>query len=104
MLTKQEHLLVKLNEECVEISKEVSKGLLFGISDRFPVVTISPSVKEKLIGELNDLMGVVHMLVEEGVLPENWQDRDKQLAKRVKVLKYMKYARERGRLEPEPNF
>jgi len=35
-MTRVEHLLIKLSEECNEIGKAVSKALLFGLDDGYP--------------------------------------------------------------------
>ncbi len=41
MLNKEEHLLLKLSEECVELSKVVHKAVLFGLDDR---KTLDPTI------------------------------------------------------------
>ena len=56
------------------------------------------SNREKMINELNDLSEIVEMLVEQGMLPDNWLSEEKKKAKRAKIIKYCDYARQRGTL------
>jgi hypothetical protein len=87
-----EHLLVCLGEEGAEITQDVSKSLRFGLDDRNILNPTGPTNRERLIEELNDLLGVASMLVDKGVLPSDWQDEEKQVAKKSKVTKFMRYA------------
>jgi len=93
-----EHLLTCLAEECGEVAKECAKALRFGLDDQVtlnphgPRGTTGPTNREKIVDELNDLLGVVIMLTQRGILPENWQDFARQDAKTHKVARYMDYA------------
>jgi hypothetical protein len=97
----EEHLLACLSEECVEISKEAHKALRFGIDDTNPTIPNAPSQRQQIVAELNDLLGVVELLVKAGILPENWSDQAKQLAKQEKVARFIAYARQRGAIDTE---
>jgi NTP pyrophosphatase (non-canonical NTP hydrolase) len=104
-MNKTEHLLTCLNEESVEIAHIVDKALRFGLYEQWPdnpnalrSLAEKPSNQERLIDELNDLLGVVEMLVDEKHLPSNWMSVERMTAKKQKVLKYMAYARETGAL------
>lgn len=88
-MTEREHLLVCLNEEAVEIAKDTSKALRIGLTN-----------VEKVRAELNDLLGVARMLVQAGVLPDDWQDTEAQCQKIEKVNNFMRYARTKGALNP----
>src|SRR5690606_37793985 len=106
----QEYLITSLNEEASEVAQQASKTLRFGIDDVYTTVKEdgghilhdSPSNRFRLIEELNDLMGIVELLVEQGALPADWMSRDRIKAKKKKVIRYMKYAREVGSLRPGP--
>ena len=93
-----EHILTVLMEECAEVTKECSKALRFGLDDKLTLNPYGPrgteglTNREKLADELNDLIGVTHMLIMEGILPTDWQDAGKQQAKGEKVRKFMDYA------------
>lgn len=95
----EEHLLVCLAEEGAEIAHDCSKSLRFGINDHNYLNPTGPSNKERLVEELNDLIGVVQLLVLHGLLPKNWSCRKKQSAKRKKITNNMAYARSVGALK-----
>lgn len=94
-----EHILTCLAEEGSEVTKDVTKSLRFGLDDRNILNPTGPTNRERLIDELNDLLGVTWLLVDEGVLPPNWMNAEKQIAKKEKVLKFMQYAKEHGALQ-----
>ena len=92
-----EHLYTCLAEEGSEIAKDCAKANRFGPNDReFPD---GPTNREKLVDELNDLIGVTKLLVEMGELPVDWESVEKQAAKKSKVMKFMNYAASVGTLQ-----
>lgn len=93
-----EHLLTCLGEEGSEISKDVSKSLRFGLDDRNVLDPTGPTNRERLILELNDLLGVAGLLVDLGIIPPDWTDSEKQIAKQRKVRHFMAYAAMTGAL------
>lgn len=95
----QEHLLCCLGEEGTEIAKDCSKAMRFGLGDTNFLAPDGPNNQERIIDELNDLMAVARLMVKNGLLPANWQDRKKQRRKIKKVIACMEYARKRGALE-----
>lgn len=102
-----EHILICAAEECGEVSKEIHKALRFGLDDQVtldphgPRGTTGPTNRDKIVAELNDLLGVVRMLETWGVLPNDWQDAKQQERKIAKVSAYMDYARLGGSLEDD---
>jgi hypothetical protein len=94
-MTKQEHLLQILSEECSEIQKAISKALRFGLDDGYPEGTTTN--EDDIYKELNDLNATVELLNDEGVL--NYLFNRKAVnEKKVKIKKYMDYARQRATL------
>jgi NTP pyrophosphatase (non-canonical NTP hydrolase) len=99
-----EHLLVCLAEECGEVAKEVCKALRFGLDDQVtrdphgPRGTNGPTNREKIVAELNDLLGVVAMLRERKVFPLDWEDGEAAMKKMDRVEAFMGYARRVGAL------
>ena len=97
MLTIQEHLIVCLNEECVEIAKRCDKILRFGIDDRDPTYESAPTERDRVHQELTDLMAVIEMLDDFGIISKVF-DPQKIAEKKAKIEKFMHYAREHGAL------
>jgi len=94
-LTIKEHLLQKVSEECVEVSKEISKALLFGLEDVEPK-GINTN-REKIQNELADLLGVVELLTDKGILNKSEIfHKNKISIKKLKVLDWMKYSIDKG--------
>ena len=91
-LTRQQHLLIKLMEECSEVIQASSKVLLFGKEDQHP--DLFQNNEERLHEELNDLYGLIQMLAEEGFLTHTCNVRiERRIAK---TEHYIDYAKERG--------
>lgn len=103
MISKKEHLLLKLSEEAVETALEMSqllhKSIIFGLDSRYGEG--KPTNLERTVDELNDLLGVVSMLEDEGVLPEDWLDPAKIHAKKEKINKFLEVSRRLGKTEPK---
>lgn len=100
-MNNREHLLTCLMEECSEIQKPICKALRFGENDHYPnnqfPNATSSNIKD-ISDELDDLIGVMDLLREEGVLLRGI-DVNRVNAKKIKVRKYMEYAREHGSLK-----
>lgn len=93
-----EHLLTVIGEEGCEVTQAASKSLRFGLDGRNVLNPTGPTNRERLIDELNDILGAADMLVDFGVLPPNWIDAEKQIAKKRKVRQFMGYAVKAGSL------
>ena len=90
-LSKNEHLLLKASEECIEVSKEISKAIIFGLDDAHPYD--AKTNKEKIQDELADLLGVVEMLIYKGILDKKEIFNEEKIQeKQKKVLKWMEYS------------
>ena len=105
-MNSKEHLLVCAAEEAGEIAtvslalqKSISKSLRFGLRDINPLKGMENA--RMLAGELNDLSGVVEMLLESGVKLPGLGDRGAIEAKKAKVLRYMGLATQNGTLSPD---
>lgn len=92
MMTREEHLLVILLEECSEVTKEASKAIRFGMHEVMPGQPLTN--RDRILRELQDLYAVVEMLGLQGV------DRAAIELKKAKVEKFMRYAKECGTLQP----
>ena len=90
-MTRQEHLLTILCEECVETAQRATKAIRFGLEEIQPGQDLNNA--QRIIYEFNDLMAVMQMLQEEGYfkgLPIF--DEQMQALKKEKVNKYYKYS------------
>lgn len=99
MMTVTEHLLFCLSEECSEVAKEACKAGRFGMDDCNPLIENDPPQREHIRQELCDLLGVMEMVIDAGLIENPRYDRERINAKKDKVLKYMDYARRSSALQ-----
>lgn len=90
-----EHLLTCLSEECSEIQQAVAKALRFGLGDGSPITETTNAYD--IAKECVDFLAVLEMLESTGVL-KKLSTQELIDKKKLKVLSYMEYARERGTL------
>lgn len=100
MKTELEHLEWCIAEEAAEITHRMGKIGRFGLNDKSPTTGIQNLVS--LDNEVHDLIAVYEMFqsvigVGAGKVKFN---RSKINDKKMRVIKYMEYAREAGTLEP----
>lgn len=93
-MNRLEHLLTQLGEECAEVAQRASKAARFGIMEVQPGQDMNNA--RRITNEVEDMIGVVELLQAEGVLPQ--PDRSRINAKKEKIEKYLRYARECGTL------
>lgn len=98
MMSRKQYLLLKLNEECVEVAQRCSKQIQFGKNERQKNQDHTNS--ERLEGELLDLFVIVRMLrdCKEIRKPSKAQWLHALRNKRKKVEKYLKYSRKLGKV------
>lgn len=96
-MSREDRLLVILAEEAAEVAQEASKCLRFGPDEIYPPIGMSNAMR--VMVEYHDLMALVEMLQQEGVLPiiGVGQEREWVEAKRKAVEKHLTYSRECGR-------
>ena len=92
-----EHLLVCANEEGLEIGQAADKALRFGLHDGYPE-TDRTNITD-FVAEVNDLVGVLELMQENGIKLPNLFDRLAIEAKKARVNKYMDVARRLGTLQ-----
>ncbi len=111
-MTREQHLLVCLAEECSEVVKEATKILRFGLieeGDELRHTTLKGRAVEpngpRLEQEIVDVLAVVDMLFQEceffDILDAENQDKMEIAikAKQKKIEAYMEKAHEYGQLE-----
>lgn len=92
MITRQQHLLIKLAEECVEVAQRCDKAIIFGLNE----IQLGQELDnaERIVQELEDLLGVAQMLKEEGIIRPPKEEAIR--AKKNRVEKYMQYSIDKG--------
>lgn len=98
-MNRQEYLLSLVAEECAEVQQRVSKALRFGLNEIQPGQPLNNT--QRIMEEFRDLLVVVELAQEAGVLPCNSNfglTSDFRRNKREKVLKFMDYSRQQGAL------
>jgi NTP pyrophosphatase (non-canonical NTP hydrolase) len=96
-MNHKEHLLVCLAEECAELQKAATKALRFGIDDCGPGETRTNG--ESIQHEFNDVLAIIEILAEMDVVPLGDSRPEVLQKKKDKVLRYMKYAAQKGTLQ-----
>lgn len=97
-MNRQEHILSCLAEECCEVGQRVSKALRFGLDEIQPGQELTNA--ERIRGEFVDLLAVMMMLAEEGVIaPVSDADLPSMEQKRQKVERFILYAKSQGALD-----
>src|ERR1035437_2851230 len=108
-MNERQYLLIKLIEECAEVSQRATKALTFGMYEsqsQNPLSTNTrPETKlnnnERLCQEFEDLIAVSSMLNEHIAKPLSVKNSAAKGAKIEKMRKYMDCSRLQGTLEPK---
>ncbi len=94
-MTRKEHLLTILSEECSETAPRASKAIRFGLTEIQPGQPLTNT--ERLINEFNDMFALMEMLRSEGCL-DIILHSGKIEAKKLQVEHYLKHSKECGTL------
>ncbi len=107
MMTKRQFFLLKLMEECNEVAHRASKQMQFGADEKQsqgPSETkVDLTNRDRLHGEIIDLLAVVAVLHSLGEIPDISPDEIEaaHCAKLDKLGKYLEYSRSLGMVAPE---
>lgn len=95
-MNRDEHLFIKLMEECAEVQQRVSKLLQFGPKETEPGQALGNLTRLRF--EINDLQAVVTLLEEELLIytPSQSEIDSHLFHKREKIAKYLAYSKELG--------
>jgi len=91
-MNTKEHLLLLLGEECSELHLVACKASRFGLDD----IHTGETKREWLTHEFNDILAIVEMLKEEGIVLEKNDAKIKQ--KIGKTRRFMKESTTKGLL------
>jgi NTP pyrophosphatase (non-canonical NTP hydrolase) len=96
MMTRTEHLLTILAEECNEVAQRASKALRFGLDEVQPGQALDNYTR--IWKEMADLAAVGAMLVDE--VGRGGVELEDLVAKRAKVERFLDYSHQCGTLQP----
>lgn len=115
-MNRSEHILTCLSEEGIEVAKEISKALRFGLEDKLtldpdgPRGTTGQSNRDKIRDEFIDMLGAYQKCVSEGIMPDLGLEildspiRDRMITKGQRIESYMRHAKRVGSLENAPSL
>ena len=66
---KVKEVLLITQEECAEVTQAISKVFRFGLNERWPE-PIDPTNKERLEEEVGDLLCMIDIMVENGIISD----------------------------------
>ena len=93
-MTREDHLLDILIEECAEVIQRATKAKRFGLLEVQPEQALTNG--RRIAYEVNDLVAVADML-----LGSSWEDAEAIIAKKHKVEHFLEYSKECGTLSKE---
>lgn len=93
-MTRTEHLLCILAEECVEVAHRVSKALRFGLGEVQPGQSATNA--DRIEAEVADMLAAVQMLVEERIIGDPIANDLAIRAKVAKVERFLAFSAGRG--------
>lgn len=93
-MNRSEYLLTCLTEECAEVQQAVAKALRFGLDDGYPGRDTTNA--QDIASECVDILAIIELLQSEGLIEIIGPTTSK---KKMKVLHYMEYSKERGTLK-----
>lgn len=96
-MNRKEHLLTIMAEECSEVAVRISKALRFGLNEVQQGQPLTNS--ERIVREMEDLIGVYQMLQAEHKLPPIAQHMCDQ--KKKNIERYLGYSKVVGTLSLE---
>jgi hypothetical protein len=94
-MNKANHLLTCLAEECAEVSHRICKAMRFGLEEIQPGQSLTNA--QRIAEELDDLVAVIEMLEDEGLVPRTGTTQSIE-RKKAKVRSFMEYAEQCGAL------
>ncbi len=95
-MTREEHLLARVAEECGEVAQRAMKAQEFGLQESQK--GDYESNEQRLIKEFNDLYAVMQILHEDGYIGEILIKGHVEY-KRERIEKYLEYAKTIGKLK-----
>jgi hypothetical protein len=91
-MNRAEYLLIQVGSECNEVAHRASKALHFGVKEVEPGQSLNNA--QRLVGEYVDLLAVMEMLEDQGLvqIPTGAELGALIATKKAKVEKFIRYA------------
>lgn len=102
-MTRTEHLLTILAEECAEVAQRVSKAIRFGLTEVQPGQPLTNA--KRIEHEMLDLLAAWNMLAREGAFPDACGPNEAAVrmeAKAEKVERFLAFSAGRGLVDGIP--
>lgn len=94
-MNKEQLLLLKLAEECSELSKACSKAIRFGVNATKPGST--ETNRQRIIEEFKDVAAAIDYLIFDQLLPIEEAEMDYEFDKRrERIDKYLQVSKDLG--------
>jgi len=97
-MTRTEHLLEILAEECAETAQRVSKAKRFSLAEIQPGQDFTNA--DRIVEEADHILAALEMLRDEGLLPKSCPERIAK--KKTQVERFLLYSKSLGTLTEEP--
>lgn len=95
-MSNEQFMLLKLSEEAIEVSKECSKAIQFGMDEIYPAIGITN--RDRIRAELQDLFAIIQIMNEDCGL-DFVPSQEAVEIKRSKLQHYQQYSRDLGKVE-----
>lgn len=94
-MTRIEHLLTLLSEECNETGQRASKAIRFGLNETQEGQELTNA--QRIQYEFCDIIAVVALLKEEGIIDSKTFDMEEAIKlKKIKIEKWLEYSKTCG--------
>lgn len=98
-MTRLEHLLTILSEECMETGQRISKAARFSLNEIQAGHSLNNA--KRINYEFNDILAVMELIKAETGYDLAVRDEESIATKKLNVEKYINYSKECGTLEDE---
>lgn len=105
-MNREQMLLIKLAEECAEVTQMASKCLRFGLQEVYKDQELPKTNEQRLVEEFIDLFAVFDVLCNEKFQPESdyvvapgeeeFSFDDEVVKRKAKLEKYLNYSKSLG--------
>jgi len=96
-MNREQMALLKLMEECNEVSQRCAKAIKFGLEEKQPGQELTN--RQRLYEEAVDVIAALDVLTDRGILDMDKVTNPEVAARKEKITKYDEYSRSLGILK-----